>query len=105
MRLAVLSDFDGTITLNDTFENVAEKFAEGDWRAVDDQYVKGEMTLEECLRREGAMVRASKSQILHELDRVTKFRPGFDNLAEYCKQTTIRSFLSAQVGISSSNTF
>ena len=85
MKLAVLSDFDGAVALNDTFENVAEKFAEGDWRAVDDQYVKGEMTLEECLRREGAMVRASKSQILHELDRVTKFRPGFDNLAEYCK--------------------
>ncbi len=85
MRLAVLSDFDGTVTLNDTFENVAEKFAEGDWRAVDDEYVKGEITLEECLRRQGAMVRASKSQILHELNRVTKFRPGFDNLAEYCK--------------------
>jgi HAD superfamily phosphoserine phosphatase-like hydrolase len=85
MKLAVLSDFDGTVTLNDTFENVAEKFAEGDWRAVDDQYVKGEITLEECLRRQGGMVRVSKSQILHELDRVTKFRPGFDNLAEYCK--------------------
>ncbi len=85
MKLAVLSDFDGTVTLNDTFENVAEKFAEGDWRAVDDQYVKGEITLEECLRRQGGMVRVSRSQILHELDRVTKFRPGFDNLAEYCK--------------------
>ena len=84
MRLAVLSDFDGTVTLNDTFENIAEKFAQGDWRAVDDQYVKGEITLEECLRRQGAMVRVSKSQILHELDHVTRFRPGFDNLTDYC---------------------
>jgi HAD superfamily phosphoserine phosphatase-like hydrolase len=85
LKLAVLSDFDGTVTLNDTFENVLEKFAQGDWRAVDDQYVKGEITLEECLRRQGGMVTASKPQILDELDRVTKFRPGFDNLAEYCK--------------------
>ncbi len=85
MKLAVLSDFDGTVTLNDTFENVAEKFAQGDWRAVDDQYVKGEITLEECLRRQGAMVRVSESQILDELDRVTIFRPGFDNLIDYCK--------------------
>jgi 2-hydroxy-3-keto-5-methylthiopentenyl-1-phosphate phosphatase len=85
MKLAVLSDFDGTVTLNDTFENVAEKFAQGDWRAVDDQYVKGEITLEECLRRQGAMVRASQSQILEELDQVTKFRPGFDNLIDYCE--------------------
>src|SRR2546427_11610764 len=80
MKLAVLTDFDGTVTLNDTFQNVAEKFAQGDWRAVDDQYVKGEITLEECLRRQGAMVRASKSQILDELDGVTRFRPDFDNL-------------------------
>jgi 2-hydroxy-3-keto-5-methylthiopentenyl-1-phosphate phosphatase len=85
MKLAVLSDFDGTVTLNDTFQNVVEKFGQGDWRDVDDQYVRGEITLEECLRSQGAMVRVSKSQILHELDRVTKFRPGFENLAEYCK--------------------
>ena len=85
MKLAVLSDFDGTVTLNDTFQNIVEKFGQGDWRSVDDQYVKGEITLEECLRRQGGMVRASKSQLLDELDQVTKFRPGFDNLAEYCK--------------------
>ncbi len=85
MKLAVLSDFDGTVTLNDTFRNVAERFAQGDWMAVDDQYVKGQITLEECLRRQGAMVKASKSQILDELDEVTRFRPGFDNLIDYCK--------------------
>ena len=85
MKLAILSDFDGTVTLNDTFENVAEKFAQGDWRAVDEQYVKGEVTLEECLRRQGAMVRVSESEILDELDKVTRFRPGFDKLIEYCK--------------------
>jgi HAD superfamily phosphoserine phosphatase-like hydrolase len=85
MKLAVLSDFDGTVTLNDTFENILEKFAQGDWRAVDDQYVMGEITLEDCLRIQGGMVRASKLQILDELDQVTKSRLGFDHLAEYCK--------------------
>src|SRR5947199_8033607 len=85
MKLAVLCDFDGTIILNDTFQNVLEKFGRGDWRTVDDLYIKGEITLEECLRRQGGMVRASKPKILDELDQVTKFRPGFDNLAEYCK--------------------
>src|SRR6266568_5052875 len=68
MKLAVLSDFDGTVTLNDTFQNVVEKFGQGNWRAVDDQYVKGEITLEECLRRQGGMVRASKSQLLDKVE-------------------------------------
>jgi 2-hydroxy-3-keto-5-methylthiopentenyl-1-phosphate phosphatase len=85
MKLAVLSDFDGTVTLNDTFQNVLEKFGQGDWRAVDDQYVKAEITLEECLQRQGGMVRASKPQILYELDQITKLRAGFDNLNEYCQ--------------------
>jgi 2-hydroxy-3-keto-5-methylthiopentenyl-1-phosphate phosphatase len=31
------------------------------------------------------MVKASKSQILDELDEVTRFRAGFDNLIDYCK--------------------
>ena len=53
--------------------------------AVDDQYVKGQITLEECLRRQGAMVKVSRSQILDELDEVTRFRAGFDNLIDYCK--------------------
>src|SRR5438876_11479041 len=82
MKLAVLSDFDGTVTLNDTFENVLEKLAQGDWRAVDDQYVKGEITLEECLRRQGAMISAYKSIILDELKEVIDFRTGYDNLTE-----------------------
>ncbi len=84
MRLAVLSDFDGTITLNDTFENVLSRFGKGDWRTVDDQYVRGEITLEECVRRQGAMVQVPRSQILSYLDGVTEFRPNFNNLIEFC---------------------
>ena len=60
MKLAVLSDFDGTLTLNDTFENVLTRFGKGDWRTVDDQYLRGEITLQECVQRQGAMVQASR---------------------------------------------
>ena len=84
MKLAVLSDFDGTVTLNDTFENVLARFGKGDWRAVDNQYVRGEITLEECVRRQGAMVRVPSSQVLGYLDGVTEFRPNFFKLVEFC---------------------
>src|SRR5437879_3896076 len=84
MKLAVLSDFDGTVTLNDTFENVLARFGKGDWRTVDDHYVRGEITLEECVRRQGAMVQVPRSEILSYLDGVTEFRPNFDKLIEFC---------------------
>src|SRR5260370_24313574 len=85
MKLAVLSDFDGTVTLNDTFENVLARFGKGDWRTVDDQYVRGEITLEECVRRQGAMVRVPRTQILSYLDGVTGFRSNCHELIEFCK--------------------
>lgn len=85
MRLAVLSDFDGTVTLNDTFENVLARFGKGDWRTVDDQYVRGEITLEECVRLQGAMVPVPKSQMLSYLDGVTEFRPNFGKLIDFCE--------------------
>ncbi len=84
MKLAVLSDFDGTVTLNDTFENVLVRFGKGDWRTVDDQYVRGEIPLEECVQRQGAMVQVPRSEILSYLDGVTEFRPNFDKLIEFC---------------------
>jgi len=84
MKLAVLSDFDGTVTLNDTFENILVRFGKGDWRTVDDQYVRGKITLEECVRLQGAMVQAPKSQMLRYLDEVTELRPNFDKLIDFC---------------------
>ena len=85
MKLAVLSDFDGTVTLNDTFENVLARFGKGDWRTVDDQYVSGEITLEECVLRQGAMVHVPRSQMLSYLDEVTELRPNFSKLIEFCE--------------------
>src|SRR5713101_7787704 len=58
MKLVVLSDFDGTVTLNDTFEK--------------------------CVRQQGGMVQVPSSEILSYLDGVTKFRPNFDKLIEFC---------------------
>ena len=51
------------------------------------------------------MVRASKSKILDELNDVTKFRPGFDNLIYYCKTNRYRSSWLVLAWILSSNTF
>src|SRR6266705_2999609 len=84
MKLAVLSDFDGTVTLNDTFENVLARFGKGEWRTIDDQYVRGEITLEECVRQQGGMVQVQSSEILSYLDGVTEFRPNFHKLIELC---------------------
>jgi 2,3-diketo-5-methylthio-1-phosphopentane phosphatase len=89
MDFVVLCDFDGTITQIDTAEFVLSRFARGNWRAFDEQFEKGIISLEECLKREFSLVRASEKQILNELKNVVTFRPHFEELATYCKRNNI----------------
>ncbi len=84
MDLVIVSDFDGTIVDIDTAEYVLEKFAKGEWRIYEKQFAKGEITLEECMQRQFSLVKASKRQILKELENIVHFRACFEKLAEYC---------------------
>lgn len=89
MNLVVLCDFDGTITKIDTAEFVLARFAQGNWQLFNKQLESGEITLEECLRRQFSLVRASQQQMLSELKNVVTFRPNFEKLAKYCKMHLI----------------
>jgi 2,3-diketo-5-methylthio-1-phosphopentane phosphatase len=89
MNLVVLCDFDGTITEIDTAEFVLARFAQGDWQALDKRFENGEITLEECLRRQFSLVKASRKQILDELEKTVTFRTNFEKLAKYCRKNLI----------------
>jgi 2-hydroxy-3-keto-5-methylthiopentenyl-1-phosphate phosphatase len=89
MNLAVLCDFDGTVTTIDTAEFVLERFAQGDFRTFDRQFERGKMTLEECLNKQFSLVNASRNQILAELKDQVVFRRNFKKMAEHCKEHLI----------------
>jgi len=93
MSLAILCDFDGTVLNIDTCVFILEKFAEGDWRTFDEQLEKGEITLEECLRKQFSTVRVSKKLILKEIEPVLSVRPNFEKLVEYCSTYKIALIL------------
>ena len=89
MKFVVLCDFDGTIAMIDTAEFVLHKFAHGDWQIYDKYLEKGEITLEDCMKKQLSFLRASKKEILDELKDVVRFRPNFEELGEYCKKNRI----------------
>jgi len=89
MDLVVLCDFDGTIAEIDTAVFVLDMFGQGDWRALDKQYELGQITLEECLRKQFSLLVATREEILNELDKVVTFRPSFEGLVRYCKKKSI----------------
>lgn len=86
MRGIVLTDFDGTMVTIDTAEYVLDKFANKDWRLLDEQLVRGEITFQESLVKEFAMLRVSERAMIDALDAVTQFRPHFDKMIEYCEK-------------------
>ena len=89
MKVAVLCDFDGTITTIDTAEFILANFAHGNWQRFNKQFSNGEITLEETLRRQFAQVGASKTQMLSKLENAVAFRPYFAELAKYCSKNSI----------------
>lgn len=83
-RDVVMCDFDGTITEQDTAEWILDKHAEGDWRALDEDYVQGRIGLLACMSRQFSMIKAPREQILRELEASIAIRPGFPELVELC---------------------
>lgn len=87
--LVVLVDFDGTVVHIDTAAFVLERFARGEWKAFDEQLERGVITLEECMRNQFLLVKASEMEILRELDQVVALRPNFEKLVASCNRQRI----------------
>jgi 2-hydroxy-3-keto-5-methylthiopentenyl-1-phosphate phosphatase len=98
-KIAVLCDFDGTIVDVDIGELVLKKFGKGDWHSLDIKLERGEISLEQCLIEQYAMIKVPRKQILemlsHERIRV---RRNFAQLVQYCKKSGFE-FVVATGGI------
>jgi 2,3-diketo-5-methylthio-1-phosphopentane phosphatase len=85
MKIVLLCDFDGTITTIDTCEHILEKLSKDNWRIYDAYLERGDITLEECIQKQMAMLTAPKHQILKMLSNVVSVRPHFKELLNFCK--------------------
>jgi 2,3-diketo-5-methylthio-1-phosphopentane phosphatase len=86
VECVVLSDFDGTMVTIDTAEFLLDHLADRKWRVIDEQLERGEVTFEESLKEEFAMLKVTEETIIQTLEPVTAFRPNFDKLIEYCRE-------------------
>lgn len=84
MGIAILSDFDGTITDVDTAAYILDRFAGDDWRAVDRLLEDGSISIDECMSRQFAMITISRDRIIRELEAVVSPRKGFPDLVRRC---------------------
>jgi 2-hydroxy-3-keto-5-methylthiopentenyl-1-phosphate phosphatase len=70
MKVDITIDFDGTVTLGDTTDQLLERFADPKWREVEAEWVAGRIGSRECLARQAALISASPGEIDAMLDTV-----------------------------------
>jgi 2-hydroxy-3-keto-5-methylthiopentenyl-1-phosphate phosphatase len=89
MVLNVFTDFDGTITKEDTLVMVLDRFAAGQWRAIEDLVTQNKMTEREALQAEFDLVTASYSEVLHFLQKHVQIDATFKKFAGWCRKNKL----------------
>ncbi|MDA4113196.1 MAG: HAD-IB family phosphatase [Thaumarchaeota archaeon] len=85
-KKVVAADFDGTLLKNDLAELVLARFAGEGWKRYDELLAKEKISLEECMRRQYAMVEVgSRREVIEYVDRYCTFRPGVKKLVSECE--------------------
>ncbi len=80
--LVLVLDFDGTVTRKDIGDELCERFAPAEWRVIDEQWVRGELSLPEAQRRMWALARAERAEAVDYCRQVGALRPGLDALID-----------------------
>ncbi len=84
----VLTDFDGTISLNDVTDHVLEHLALPGVERLESQWLNGELGSRDCLQGQIALLRASPEMLDAVIDSVA-IDPGFVSFVELCQQQGI----------------
>ena len=85
-KLAVICDFDGTITREDVAEAILRRFTGDAWMKFENDYRAGKMGSREALKRQFALVKAPKSEIIKVALEHAKITPGFKEFAALCER-------------------
>jgi len=66
--MQVFCDFDGTISIRDTTDEVLSRFASPTWEIFEEEWKRGEIGSAECMRSQIALIYASKQELDAALD-------------------------------------
>ncbi len=67
--IAILSDFDGTITKEDGLYSFIEKYAQGNWQEVEQAWVRGDISSKECLVNEFKLIPDLSEELISDFVR------------------------------------
>src|SRR5581483_11042713 len=95
MSLVLVLDFDGTVTERDIGDEICDRFAPPEWREIDAQWVRHELSLPEAQRRMWGLARATRDEAVAFARSVGHERPGLDALLERVRKQGGRAWLAS----------
>lgn len=89
MKRAVLTDFDGTITVEDVAEVILEEYAPSTWRDIENLVRDRKIGTREGMARQFDLVRARKEELLGFVDRRVRIDETFPTFVDFCRREGI----------------
>ena len=84
-RLAVLSDFDGTITTSDVAEDLLARFAPKEWEEIERLHRARLLGTREVMARQFALVHAGREELVEYARRNATMDPGVPAFLRFCR--------------------
>jgi 2-hydroxy-3-keto-5-methylthiopentenyl-1-phosphate phosphatase len=78
-------DFDGTVAPTDTVDALLERFADPEWRRIEEQWVRGEINSQQCMAAQIGLVRGDR-EALEEFLHSVEIDPTFADFVHYARE-------------------
>ena len=85
-RVAVLSDFDGTITRTDVAEAILARFAPPEWWEIEELHRARRLGTRETMARQFALLRGDPSPWIDFVHREARMDPAFPSFLRFCRE-------------------
>lgn len=86
-KFCIISDFDGTITDRDGLYSFIQKYAQGDWEKIEQDWAEGKISSKECLIEEFKLVPNLSEKLIAEFIETMNIDKYFQSFYQYlCEQ-------------------
>ena len=89
MKILILCDFDGTISLRDMGYVLLNRFSSGDWKAIDQDFCEGKIGSKEAYSRIAKIIKGDEESVLHFVRTHSDIDPHFVSFYSYCREQGI----------------
>ena len=84
----IICDFDGTISKNDTFDQLLERYANPIWQDIEAEWLTGKIGTGECMSRQMALINVEKAELDNWLSHI-QIDKNFIHFVKFCKNIGI----------------